>query len=150
MRLVSYVPNFPRARSVFDADPAFRMLDTLFADRATPASDYGYEALDENTHRLTLTVAGLGESDLAVEAKGDLLSIEGESEDGRYKVSRRFRLGEFMEVVGAKLDKGLLTVDIERVIPEALKPRRIEIESSAPKTIARKAKKLIGGEKKAA
>lgn len=155
MRLVSYSPYSPRFRGAFagnpfDSRPAFRLLDSLLADRAAPAADYGYEEVEENRYRLTLNVAGFDESELTVESRGDLLVVEGKSEDGKRAVDRSFRLGEMLEVVGARLEKGLLAIDIERVVPEALKPRRIEIEGAGAKSLARKAKKLIGGEKKAA
>ena len=147
---IAYSPYAPRFRGVFDADPAFRLVDRLFAERSAPRADYDLETLDEDRFRLTLNAVGLEESELSVELRGDLLAVEGESADGRHAVKRSFRLGEHMEVTGASLDKGLLAIEIERVVPEALKPRRIEIASGSSKRLARAAKKLIGGEKKAA
>lgn len=160
MRVVSYSPFAPRFRSAvrpsrpvadpFAFGPGFRLFDSLLADRVAPEADYDYEALDENRYRLTLNAAGFEESELAVESQGDLLTVEGKSEDGRRQLKRSFRLGEHMEVTGAALEKGLLSIEIERIVPEALKPKRIEIGSAGVKGIAGKAKKLVGGAKKAA
>lgn len=150
MRSLYHFPYAPRFRGVFDVDPALRLVDQLFADRVAPRADHDLEALDDDRFRLTLNVAGFEESELAVEQRGDLLVVEGKSADERRAIERSFRLGEHMEVTGASLDKGLLAIEIERVLPEALKPRRIEIAGGGAKRVARAAKKLIGGEKKAA
>lgn len=112
--------------------------------------DYELEQLEDDVTRLTLTAVGFDESELEIEAQGDVLVVRGETEDGRRSLHRRFQLGEHQEVIGARLEKGLLTIDIKRELPEALKPRRIAIEGSAPAKLARKAKKLIEGAKKAA
>lgn len=143
-----YFRHSPLFDSLFDFDPfvAPRGYSTV---PALPAGTE-IEAVDENHTRLILDLAGFSEDELAIEVRGDILEIKGETEDGRRVVDRRFRLGEHQEVVGAKLDKGLLVVDVKRELPEAMKPRRIEIETSLPKALAGKAKKLIEGGQKAA
>ena len=127
MRLLSYSPFY---RSLFDVEPP-------------RWADYEVEQLDGDITRLTLTAVGFDESELTIETQGSLMSVRGQTANGRRSLDRRFRLGEHQEVVGAKLDKGLLVIDIKRELPEALKPRRIEIESSTPAA-------LIEGEQKAA
>ncbi|NQV56215.1 MAG: Hsp20 family protein [Rhodospirillales bacterium] len=64
--------------------------------------------------------------------------------------SKQFCLADNVKVENAWLDSGLLTVDLVRELPEAMKPRTIAINSGAPKELISKAKKLLGGDKKAA
>ena len=107
----------------------------------------------DQTYRIEMAVAGFCEHDLAVEAKGDELVITGEhsekeQEQGRSflhrgiaarQFRRAFRLAEHVNVAGARLENGLLTVELVREVPEALKPRRIEIAGSgsgAPRMVA--------------
>jgi len=101
----------------------------------------------EHTYRIEMAVAGFAESDLAIEAKGDALTIAGKAGDaGAERVflhrgiaarqfRRTFRLAEHVKVAGAKLENGLLVIDLVREVPEALKPRRIEIAAAAPQMV---------------
>ena len=59
-------------------------------------------------------------------------------------------MADHIKVNGANLENGVLVVDLEREVPEELKPRQIEIQTKPIKTLAKKAKKMIGAEKKAA
>ncbi len=101
----------------------------------------------EHTYRIEMAVAGFAESDLAVEAKGDALTIAGKvGNAGAERVflhrgiaarqfRRIFRLAEHVKVAGARLENGLLVVELVREVPEALKPRRIEITAAAPQMV---------------
>ena len=133
----------------YDMTPLLRStigFDRLFNDLLDGAAkaDAGYppfnvELLDENAYRITLAVAGFGEDDLEIEVTDRALRITGKrAEDetdrkflhqgiaGR-SFERRFQLAEHVQVSGASLRNGLLNVELKREVPEAMKPRRIEI-----------------------
>jgi molecular chaperone IbpA len=120
-------------------------------DTAAPAyPPYNIEQFEENQYRVTMAVAGFSESELAIELKEGALTVAGRRTETEPKskilhqgiaarsFERRFQLAEHMEVQGAKLENGLLHIDILRVIPEEKKARRIAIgigEQSQPKVI---------------
>ena len=95
---------------------------------------------------LARAAAGFAEKDLGVEVADGVLTVTGKREDaakpsylhqgiaGR-AFERKFQLAEHVEVKGAKLENGLLHIDLERVVPEAKKPRRIAINAAEFKTI---------------
>ncbi|MBO6757929.1 MAG: Hsp20 family protein [Roseibium sp.] len=140
----------PLYRSTVGFDRLFSMLDAANAE--TPSyPPYNIERTGENAYRITMAVAGFSDADLSVEAKEHALTIKGEKaeDDGDREVlhrgiasrafERRFQLAEFMRVDGAHLENGLLHIDLVRELPEAMKPRRIEIGSGSAKQIETKA-----------
>lgn len=140
----------PLHRSTIGFDRLFSMLDS--ANSETPSyPPYNIERTDENKYRITMAVAGFAEADLSVEAREHVLTIKGEKkeEDENRDIlyrgiasrafERRFQLAEHVRVEGAHLENGLLHIDLVREIPEAMKPRKIEIGSGAPKQIETKA-----------
>lgn len=100
---------------------------------------YNIEKAGEDHYRVALAVAGFGESELSITAEGNVLTISGKrtetekSEKMLYRgiasrsFIRRFSLAEHVVVKDAKLADGLLTIELERQVPEAMKPRRISI-----------------------
>ncbi|HEY2835014.1 MAG TPA: Hsp20 family protein [Rhizomicrobium sp.] len=140
MRL-DYSPFF-RTTVGFD-----RLLDLLEnADTAQGYPPYNIERSDENNYRVTIAAAGFGEKDLSVEVADGVLTVTGKR-DGAAKPSylhqgiagrafeRKFQLAEHVEVKGAKLENGLLHIELERVVPEAKKPRRVTINAPDLKSI---------------
>ena len=129
----------PLYRSTVGFDRLFSMLDGF--DAAPGYPPYNIERTDENHYRISLAVAGFAEKDLAVEVKEGVLSVQGkrdgekEGVQGRYlhqgiagrAFDRRFQLAENVEVRGAQVENGLLHIDLERIVPEEKKPRRITI-----------------------
>jgi molecular chaperone IbpA len=123
--------GFDHLASILDS------LGNLDGDQGFPP--YNIERMSENEYRVTLAVAGFGESDLMIETKEGTLCIRGEKkpEDKQREYlhsgiaarnfERRFRLADHVEVSGAALENGLLHVDLKREIPEAMKPRTIAI-----------------------
>ncbi len=101
---------------------------------------YNIVKFDDNHYCIEVAVAGFRKDDITVQIDQDRLSIRGTHQTventseylHRGLASRDFEqvftLAEYMEVIGAEVVDGLLRVNIERVIPEALKPRRIEIQ----------------------
>ncbi|MBO6507218.1 MAG: Hsp20 family protein [Roseibium sp.] len=136
----------PLYRSTVGFDRLFSMLDTAGND--TPSyPPYNIERTGENAYRITMAVAGFTEDELSVEAKEHVLTIKGEKgeEDSDREIlhrgiasrtfERRFQIAEHVRVEGASLENGLLHVDLVREIPEAMKPRKIEITNGATKQI---------------
>ena len=110
------------------------------------ASEQGYppyniERADEDNYRVTLAVAGFAEKDLSVDVKDRVLTVTGKREETEKSAGvlyqgiagrafeRSFQLAEHVEVKAARLENGLLHVDLERIVPEEKKPRRITINA---------------------
>jgi molecular chaperone IbpA len=142
----------PLYRSTVGFDRLFSMLDGFEAAPGYPP--YNIERTGENDYRITVAVAGFGESELSIVAKENSLTIKGEKQvkqDNAGEVlyqgiagrafERQFQLADFVQVKGAALENGLLHVDLVREIPEAKKPRQIAIngKASQPKVVDQKA-----------
>jgi molecular chaperone IbpA len=120
--------------------------DAQATDASNGFSPYNIERTDETRYRITLAVAGFGEKDLNVELRDGVLTVTGKGEDSQKQeylyqgiagraFERRFQLAEHVEVRAAKLENGLLHLDLERIVPEEKKPRRIAINAPELKTI---------------
>jgi molecular chaperone IbpA len=140
----------PLFRSTVGFDRLFDMLDSA-SDASQGYPPYNIERSDDNHYRISVAVAGFGEKDLNVEVRDGVLSVTGKREESAKQsylhqgiagraFERRFQLAEHVEVRAAKLENGLLHVDLERVIPEEKKPRRIVINAPELKTIEGQAK----------
>jgi molecular chaperone IbpA len=145
----------PLFRSTVGYDRLLDLLDA--ADTAQGYPPYNIERTEENRYRISIAVAGFGENDLNVEVRVGVLHVTGKREDAEKSsylyhgiagraFERRFQLAEHVEVKGAKLENGLLHIELERVVPEEKKPRRIAINAQEPKTEL----KTIEGQAKAA
>ncbi|MEP2704366.1 MAG: Hsp20 family protein [Roseibium sp.] len=143
MRHLDFSPLY---RSTVGFDRLFSMLDT--AGSETPSyPPYNIERTGENAYRITMAVAGFTDAELSIEAKEHVLTIKGEKseeEEDREIIyrgiasrtfERRFQIAEFVRVDGASLENGLLHVDLVRELPEAMKPRKIEISSGDTKQL---------------
>lgn len=134
----------PLYRSTVGFDRVANLLESMSRVDAGAASypPYNIEQSSENDYRITMAVAGFSDSDLAIELKDGTLSVTGKrpEQEPRGRVlhqgiagrsfERRFQLAEYMEVTGAKLEHGLLHIDVVRIIPEEKKPRRIAIQAA--------------------
>jgi len=136
----------PFYRSTVGFDRVFGLLDSLSDGSAQTYPPYNIERTGEDAYRITLAVAGFGDSDLTVESKENILTVKGtkaetEKNDGEYlyrgigarAFERRFQLAEHVEVKGANLENGLLQVDLVRQVPEAKKARTIPIAAAKSK-----------------
>lgn len=140
----------PYRRSTVGFDRLFDLLETGMRG---DASD-GYPPFDivkdsDDSYRITLAVAGFRPDEIEVVAQQNQLSVIGKraEEDGQREYlhrgiatrdfERRFQLADFIEVGAAGFDNGLLSIELRRVVPEAMKPRKIAIGSgnSAPERI---------------
>jgi molecular chaperone IbpA len=151
MRTHDFSPFF---RSTVGFDRLFDMLDRA-GEQSQGYPPYNIERSDETHYRISIAVAGFGEKDLAVDVKDGVLTVTGKREDAAGKAflyqgiagrafERSFQLAEHVEVRGANLENGLLHIDLERVIPEEKKPRKIAIGGEKPEL------KTIEGQAKAA
>jgi len=137
----------PLYRSTIGFDRLGSLLDTLTSLEGDAPSypPYNIERVGENEYRISMAVAGFGESDLSIDVKENTLSIRGEKtteqEDTTFlhrgiasrSFERRFQLADHVVVKGAVLENGLLHVDLVRELPEAMKPRTIPIETKTDK-----------------
>lgn len=132
----------PFYRSSIGYDRVGRLIDNALRTTESSAGypPYNIEVLDENRYAITLAVAGFKREDLDIAVENGVLSINGgksaETEQRRFlhqgianrAFERRFNLAEHVEVTGADLSDGMLTVNLRREVPEAMKPRSIPIE----------------------
>ncbi len=134
----------PLYRSTVGFDRLFSMLDGFEAAPGYPP--YNIERTGENDYRITVAVAGFGESELSIVSKENTLTIKGEKQvkqDNNGEVlyqgiaarafERQFQLADYVQVKGANLENGLLHVELVREIPEAKKPRQIAIANGSAK-----------------
>ncbi|MCG6859452.1 MAG: Hsp20 family protein [Salaquimonas sp.] len=146
MRAIDFAPLY---RSTVGFDRLFSMLDNVGQpDSASTYPPYNIERTDENAYRISMAVAGFGENDLTIESHQNTLVVRGEKSETEEKgdkqvlfrgiaarsFERRFQLADHVEVRNANLENGLLHIDLVREIPEAMKPRKIEIGKAAAKS----------------
>jgi molecular chaperone IbpA len=140
----------PYFRSTVGFDQLFNRLEQA-VDAGNGYPPYNIERTDETHYRISVAVAGFAEKDLSVEVRDGVLTVVGKREEADKQsylhqgiagraFERRFQLAEHVEVRAAGLENGLLHVDLERVIPEEKKPRRITINAPELKTIEAQAK----------
>jgi len=150
MRTIDFSPLY---RSVVGFDRLADLLDTAAADSAAGYPPYNIERTDENAYRVEIAVAGFRPDELDIQVKENLLTVTGRkaaNDEPRTflhrglaerNFERRFQLADYVVVTEAALADGLLAISLTRELPEALKPRRIEIGTGQPT--------LIEGEKAA-
>lgn len=147
-------------RTTFDFAPLWRStigfdhLADLVDSTTRQASEdnyppYNIERSGEDQYRITLAVAGFGINDITVTAEQNVLAVEGrkpETASREYLYQgiaarpfrRVFNLADYVQVKQAAFQDGLLIIDLLREIPEAMKPRRIQIASAPPAQIEQK------------
>jgi molecular chaperone IbpA len=137
-----YAPFF---RSTVGFDHLLDLLEQG-SESAQGYPPYNIERTDENNYRVTVAVAGFAENDLNIEVHDGVLTVQGKRDPDNKATylhqgiagrgfQRQFQLAEHMEVRGARLENGLLSLDLERLIPEEKKPRRIAINAPELKAI---------------
>ena len=138
MRTIDFSPLY---RSVVGFDRLADLLDAATHETANGYPPYNIERTDENAYRIDIAVAGFKTDELGIEVKENLLTVQGRkaaNDDARRflhrglaerNFERRFQLADYVVVTEAKLADGLLSIDLRRELPEALKPRKVEISS---------------------
>ncbi len=140
MRTFDFTPLY---RSTVGFDRLASLLDSALTSdvNTTTYPPYNIEKTGDDAYRISIAVAGFAESDLTIEARDGVLVVTGKKADedkvaylhrgiaGR-AFEKRFQLADHVRAVGAVTENGLLHVDLVREVPEALKPRRIEISNA--------------------
>jgi molecular chaperone IbpA len=139
----------PYRRSTVGFDRLFDFLEnSIQSDSGDNYPPFDLERLSDDRYRITLAVAGFRREEIDITARQNLLVITGRKSDARNKdnqylhmgiatraFERRFELADFVQVAGADLRDGLLSVELVREIPEAMKPRKVSIGDGASETI---------------
>jgi molecular chaperone IbpA len=134
----------PLFRTAIGFDRLARMMDTASTNADLSYPPYNIERRGDDSYRITMAVAGFGPDDIELTAKESTLTVAGRAGNGDGKKTevlyrgiagrafeRRFVLADHIVVEGAELQNGLLHVNLRRVVPEALKPRRIAVNAGA-------------------
>ena len=146
----------PLFRTAIGFDRLARLMDTAASAAEAPSyPPYNIEKTGEDTYRLTMAVAGFRPDELDMVVKDNTLVVSGKVANDSQKgevlyrgiagraFERRFVLADHIVVDGADLQNGLLHVGLKRVVPEALKPRRITIGAGVPTAIANDAQDAV-------
>ena len=135
----------PLLKSTIGFDQMNRIFENAVGNNDISYPPYNIEKIDEDDYRITMALAGFSESDLNIELDNGVLTIsaegaeEEEIENDRFlhrgiakrAFKRLFRLADTIKVLGAQFENGLLMVDLQREVPEHLKPRTIKINKTA-------------------
>jgi molecular chaperone IbpA len=144
MRTLDFSPLY---RSVVGFDRLADLLDSATAEAATGYPPYNIERTGEHEYRIEIAVAGFKPDELAIELKESVLIVQGRkaANDAERRFvhrglaernfERRFQLAEYVVVRDAQLADGLLSISLKRELPEALKPRKIEINAGGASTL---------------
>lgn len=149
MGTIDFAPLF---RSTVGFDRLFDLLDgAMRFEAADDYPPYNIEKTGEDAYRITMAVAGFGPDELSITTQPNLLVVAGQKakqDNVQYlhhglatrAFERRFDLADYVRVKDANLENGLLSVALVREIPEAMKPRKIQIgQAQQPKAIEAKA-----------
>ena len=149
MRMMDFGPYF---RSTVGFDRMLDLLDNLPSrEDDTNYPPYNIEKTGEDSYRIVMAVAGFRPDELSLTTQESQLLVVGKHADnpdaqylhrgiGARAFQRQFSLADYVQVVDAQLDNGLLVVDLKREVPEALKPRTIAISTGSarkPTTIGK-------------
>ncbi|MBR0801290.1 Hsp20 family protein [Bradyrhizobium jicamae] len=131
----------PLWRSTIGFDRLFDVLDEAQRTAEDSYPPYNIERLDENRFEIAVALAGFTPDEVVLSAEQNVLTLEGRKNEKAGKTflhrgisarnfKRQFTLADHVEVKGARFNNGLLVVDLQREIPEAMKPRRIAIQGA--------------------
>ncbi len=136
----------PLYRSAIGFDRLARLLnDVQRSDVEVSYPPYNVELIGEDYYRIVMAVAGFNEAELEIESEHQILKVAGrkqKEEEITYlhhgiaarDFEHKFQLADHVKVTKAKLENGLLRIELVREVPEALKPRKVKIESVADDT----------------
>ena len=145
--------------TTFDFSPLYRtsvgfdrlasMMSTATRqDQGNSYPPYNIRATSEDNYQITMAIAGFAEDDIDITTEHNRLLVTGDRKDetqeqGEYlhrgiatrSFERRFNLADHVKVIAANLENGLLHIDLERELPEAMKPRKIKIGKSTSRLL---------------
>jgi molecular chaperone IbpA len=134
----------PYRRSTVGFDRLFDLIEQTRVSTADNYPPFNLERVADDRYRITLAVAGFSREEIAITAQQNLLLVSGKKDDkapGQHYLhvgianrsfERRFELADFVFVEDARLNDGLLVIDLVREVPEAMKPKSIAIKTGAP------------------
>ncbi|MEM7489576.1 MAG: Hsp20 family protein [Pseudomonadota bacterium] len=141
MRTYDFTPLY---RATVGFDRMANILDrAMAADTATTYPPYNIEKLGDDAYRISIAVAGFTADELNVEARENALTVTARKAEAdktatylhrgiaQRAFEKTFQLADHVQVTGARHADGMLHIELERQVPEALKPRRIEIAPGA-------------------
>jgi molecular chaperone IbpA len=133
----------PLWRSTIGFDRLFDVLDEVQRTAEETYPPYNIERLDENRFQISVALAGFTPDEVTLTMEQNVLTLEGRKADkddrtflhrgiSTRSFKRQFTLADHIEIKGARFENGLLVIELQREIPEAMKPRRIPINVAAP------------------
>ena len=138
----------PLWRSTIGFDRLFDVLDEVQRTAEESYPPYNIERFDENNFQISVALAGFTPDEVALTVEQNVLSLEGRKSEKEEKTflhrgisarnfKRQFTLANHVEVRGARLENGLLIIELQREVPEAMKPRQIAIgTATAPRSVS--------------
>ncbi|MFV0432353.1 MAG: Hsp20 family protein [Alphaproteobacteria bacterium] len=137
--------DFPFSRYSVGFDRLFRLLDTPNERNLGSYPPYNIEEVDENKWAITLAVAGFAKDEIEITEEQGLLKVRASTQDkadseerhwihrgiANRSFERRFNLATHVKVKRATIENGLLSIELEREVPETLKPQKIEIQNKS-------------------
>ena len=141
MRTFDFAPLY---RATVGFDQIADLMDRVLTNEGSQPSypPYNIEKIDDDAYRISIAVAGFSEADLSVEVRENALIVSARKADEKAEraylhrgiatraFERRFHLADHVKVTGAAHVDGMLHIDLEREVPEALKPRQIAISTT--------------------
>ncbi|MEN3801300.1 MAG: Hsp20 family protein [Aeromonas sp.] len=135
MRSIDFSPLY---RSAIGFDRLANLIESAASNGNAGYPPYNIEQLGDNDYRISMAVAGFTQEELELSFQENLLMVKGnkQADTGRNYLyqgiaergfERRFQLADYVRVKGADLKNGLLHIELVREVPEAMKPRKIEI-----------------------
>ena len=135
----------PYRRSTIGFDRLFDMIEANARGASENYPPFNLERVADDRYRITLAVAGFSRDEIEITAQQNLLLVAGKKDDKAHlgqsflhlgianrSFERRFELADFVFVEDARLNDGLLVIDLVREVPEAMKPKSIAIKTGAP------------------
>lgn len=133
----------PLYRSSVGFDRLASLIDSALTTESTVSGYplYDIELLDEDRYAISVAVAGFSEQELDIQVEKGILTVRGSKDAKKERkflyqgianrtFERKFNLADYVEVIGADLSNGLLTINLKKEIPEAMKPKSIAINNS--------------------
>lgn len=140
MRHIDFTPLY---RSTVGFDHFVDMFDNIFTNQVSQESypPFNIEKIDEENYRISIAAAGFSQDDFSIEVENQQLKVgvqTSKNENSAYlhkgiaqrSFEKRFKLADHVHVTSASYEHGMLNIDLVKEIPEALKPKRIEITNS--------------------
>ncbi len=137
----------PLWRSTVGFDRLFDVFDEVQKTAEDNYPLYNIERLDQDRFQISVALAGFSSDEISLTVEQNVLTVEGRKAEREGKTylyrgisarpfKRQFTLADHVEVRNARLDNGLLVIELVREVPEAMKPRKIPINGAAPAKVA--------------